>query len=353
MSGVTKVVIKESAEQLKAQMNKQFKAKGRERLQALYLLKSDQCQQIIEIAKIIGRSRSTIHRWLHDYQQGGLAQLIGPGKKPGRKPKIPDWAIAKLEKRLQQPRGFKSYLEIQQWLESECGIKVRYHVVHELVRYRLGAKRKRPRPVRQNQDAEAVEDFPERLSQDLLLLVADLPTTSKIRYWCQDESRFGLKTIERTKITAKGVQPIGMTQWVFKTIWLYGIVEPISGEYLLWEFSHLDSICFEAFLNYFSQQYPDEMHIIQLDNSGAHTAHQINIPDNIQLLFQPPYSPELNPIERLWKFIKDQLAWQLWTDLEELTSEIEFHIRQLTKPIVASLTGWDSILDALCVLGIF
>lgn len=101
------------------------------------------------------------------------------------------------------------------------------------------------------------------------------------------------------------------------------------------------------------------MHIIQLDNSGAHTASQIDLPENIQLLFQPPYAPQracphvLNPIERLWKFIKDKLAWQLWTDLDELTSEIEFQIRQLTKPIIASLTGWDSIIDALCVSGIF
>lgn len=353
MPGISKVAIAESANELKEQMNKQFRAREKERLQALYLLKSGKCQQIIEIAEILGRSRSTIHRWLNTYKEGGLAQLISSGEKPGRKRLVPNWAIAKLEKRLQQPRGFNSYREIQQWLESECGIKVRYHVVHELVRYRLGAKRKRPRPVRHNQDTEVVEEFPERLTQDLLLLVADFPNTSKIRYWCEDESRFGLKTIERTKITAKGVQPVGVSQWIFKTVWLYGLVEPVSGEYVLWEFSHLDSVCFEAFLDYFSQQYPNEMHIIQLDNSGAHTASQINVPDNIQLLFQPPYAPELNPIERLWKFIKDKLAWQLWTDLDELTSEIEFHIRQLTKATIASLTGWDSILDALSVSGIF
>ena len=264
MSGVTKVVITESAEQLKQLMNQQFQARSKERLQALYWLKTGHCRQIVEIAALLGRSRSTIHRWFQTYQKGGLAQLIGLGNKPGRKRLVPDWAVAKLEKRLQQPRGFKSYRELQQWLESECGIKVRYHVVHELVRYRLGAKRKKPRPLRHNQDLEAVEDFPEQLTQDLLLLVADLPTTSKIRYWCEDESRFGLKTIERTKITAKGVQPVGVSQWVFKTVWLDGIVERVSGEYVLWEVSHLDSVCFEAFLNYFSQQYPDEMHIIQL-----------------------------------------------------------------------------------------
>lgn len=353
MSGVTKVVITESGDQLKEQMNQQFQAREKERLQALYWLKSGQCQQIIEIAALLGRSRSTIHRWFQAYQQGGLAKLIGPGKKPGRKPQIPDWAIAKLEKRLQQPRGFNSYGEIQQWLESECGIRVKYHVVHKLVRYGLGGKRKRPRPGHHNQDKEAVEDFPEQLGKDLLLLVDHLPTRSKIGYWCEDESRFGLKTIERTKITAKGVQPMGISQWVFQSFWLYGLVEPASGESFLWEFSHLDSVGFESFLAYFSEQYPQELHIIQLDNSGAHTAANLNIPENIQLWFQPPYAPELNPIERLWKFIKDKLAWQLWTDLAALRQELEFHLGQLTKPIIASLTGWDFILDALCVSGIF
>lgn len=146
------------------------------------------------------------------------------------------------------------------------------------------------------------------------------------------------------------------------------MVEPLSGEHFFWEFSHLDSVCFEAFLAHFSRQYPDEIHIIQLDNSRAHTACSISLPENIRLWFQPPYCeglspesnsgackprPELNPIERLWRFIKDRLAWQLWTDLEELISEIEFHLRQLTQPIVASITAYDSILDALFVSGIF
>ena len=353
MSGVTKVVITESAEQLKQLMNQQFQARSKERLQALYWLKTGHCRQIVEIAALLGRSRSTIHRWFQTYQKGGLAQLIGPGKKPGRKPHIPNWAIAKLEKRLQQPRGFNSYGEIQQWLESESGVKVKYHVVHELVRYRLGAKRKRPRPRRYNQDLKSVEDFPEQLGEKLLLLVDHLPTKSKIRYWCEDESRFGLKTIERMKITAKGVQPSGISQWVFQTFWLYGLVEPASGESFMWEYSHLDSVCFEAFLANFSEQYPEQIHMIQLDNSGAHTAANLDIPENIQLWFQPPYAPELNPIERLWRYIKDKLAWQLWSDLAALRQEVEYHLSKLTKSIVASVTGWDFILDALSVSGIF
>ena len=84
VTGGTKVVIQESAEELKEKMNQQFKGKGKERLQALYLLKTGQCQQLDEVAAIVGRSRRTVNRWLNDYQEGGLAQLIEPRKKTSR-----------------------------------------------------------------------------------------------------------------------------------------------------------------------------------------------------------------------------------------------------------------------------
>lgn len=56
MPGITKVAISESANELKEQMNKQFRARERERLQALYLLKSGKCQQVIEIAEILANN---------------------------------------------------------------------------------------------------------------------------------------------------------------------------------------------------------------------------------------------------------------------------------------------------------
>jgi len=52
----------------------------------------------------------------------------------------------------------------------------------------------------------------------------------RLRYWCQDETRFGLKTIQRRRLTLKGIKPIGRMQWQYKTFYLYGVVEPQSGE---------------------------------------------------------------------------------------------------------------------------
>lgn len=173
-----------------------------------------------------------------------------------------------------------------------------------------------------------------------------------VRYWCQDETRLGLKTIHRRKITHRGVKPIGVEQWQRDTYYLYGIIEPQTGDSFFYEFSHLDHICFEQFLQLVSQQFPDSLNLIQLDNSGAHTAKDITIPDNIELVFQPPYSPELNPIERLWQYLKDDLAWMRYETLEALRLDVRDLLNHLSQSAIASITGYWFILSALSVAGI-
>ena len=108
------------------------------------------------------------------------------------------------------------------------------------------------------------------------------------------ESRIGLKTIERKRITALGVKPIGLVQWNFKAYYLYGAVAPQTGESFWLEFSHLDGMCFQIFLDKLAEKYPDYLNVIQLDNGKFHHSSSLKIPDNILLIFQPPYSPELN-----------------------------------------------------------
>jgi hypothetical protein len=117
------------------------------------------------------------------------------------------------------------------------------------------------------------------------------PAKDGLKYWCQDETRIGLKTIERKKMTARGVKPIGLVQWNFKTYYLYGAVAPQKGESCWREFSHLDSRCFQIFLEQLAGEYPDNLNVVQLDNGKFHHSSSLKIPDNILLIFQPPYSP--------------------------------------------------------------
>lgn len=173
-----------------------------------------------------------------------------------------------------------------------------------------------------------------------------------VRYWCQDETRLGLKTVTRRKITLPGIKPIGIEQWQRDNYYLYGIVEPKTGDSFFYEFSHLYHICFEQFLKLVSQQFPSALNVIQLDNSSAHTARDITIPDNILLVFQPPYAPELNPIERLWQYLKDDLAWMRYQTLDDLRLDVRDLLAHLCPSTIASITGYWFILGALSVAGI-
>jgi hypothetical protein len=171
-----------------------------------------------------------------------------------------------------------------------------------------------------------------------------------IRYFVEDESRFGLKTIVGRLITASGVKPIGQWQWLFKAFWLYGAVEPRSGESFLLQFSHVDTQCYQRFLDEFSQTYPDSLNILQVDNGRFHKGKDLILPENIILLFQPPYCPELNPIERLWEHIKAALKWTSFKTLAQLQTKVDQLIRDLTPEVIASITGYSFILDALSAL---
>ena len=73
------------------------------------------------------------------------------------------------------------------------------------------------------------------------------PAKNGFKYWCQDETRIGLKTIERKKNTARGVKPIGKVQGNFKAYYLSGAIAPQTGESFGGEFSHKDRLCFQIF----------------------------------------------------------------------------------------------------------
>jgi transposase len=73
------------------------------------------------------------------------------------------------------------------------------------------------------------------------------------------------------------------------------------------------------------------------------------LPQNIILIFQPAHSPELNPIERVWLHLKKGLRFTLPKNMDELRLLVKNRLSEMTKSVIASLVGRDSILDALSV----
>lgn len=169
----------------------------------------------------------------------------------------------------------------------------------------------------------------------------------RLRYLCQDETRVGLKSETGKVITARGVKPLAPVQWQRDNFWVYGVVEPLSGWYFQQEYAQLNSEHFQSFLDALSESLGDDVALIQLDQAKAHQALALRWSENLIPIFQPAHSPELNPIERLWQFLKSQLNGENFNNLAQLRHRLEQEFQNLTSEQVASLTSYNFILEAL------
>lgn len=158
-----------------------------------------------------------------------------------------------------------------------------------------------------------------------------------------DESRFGLHTKSRKGLTAKGVQPICPFQQVFKYTYLFSAFSPIDGNQFQLELPACNSEMFQLYLDEFSKTNPLEYKIIVLDNGAFHKAKSLIIPENISLLFLPPYSPELNPAEKIWQFIKRKFTNKYFQSLDEISIFFQDVIPTLEPDLIKSICGYKYI----------
>jgi hypothetical protein len=167
-----------------------------------------------------------------------------------------------------------------------------------------------------------------------------------------DESRLGLQTIRRRRLTARGTQPVGTDQHADDTFYVYGTIAPRTGDAYFVGVPTLSAAHFQLFLDHFAAARPQTLNILLIDNSRTHTAGERRIPPHIKLLFQPPYAPELNPAERVWRALKDTLAWQCFADLAALQARVVTVVESWAAAVLASLTAYPFILDAMNALSL-
>ena len=91
-----------------------------------------------------------------------------------------------------------------------------------------------------------------------------------------------------------------------------------------------NSQSFQVFLNEFSAFEPDEFKIMTLNNGAFHKEKSLKIPENIYLVFLPPYSPELNPAEKMWAILKRNFTNQLFKSLDQIGDFIANSIKTLS-----------------------
>ncbi len=142
----------------------------------------------------------------------------------------------------------------------------------------------------------------------------------RVRVFFQDEARVGQQGT-LTKVWApRGSRPTAIKQTEYKWVYLWAAVEPVTGLLAAMITPDVNTQRMNQFLGGLSSMLDvNDLGIVVLDNAGWHRAKALKIPDNLLLLPLPAYSPELNPTERLWQWLRShQLSNRVYDDYTHL-----------------------------------
>jgi transposase len=256
--------IRESVCELKHLLRTEKKARRKERLQMLYLFRTGQAKNRKSAAQMLSVHRTTVSCWLDAYERGGLDCILHIGTKPNHKLSIAVHILHSLKRKLRRRKGFRSYKSIQLWLEKRYSLCVPYSTIHGIVRYGLKAKLKVGRKSHVKKNEKESIAFKENIPA-ILSCLKPLYGQDNMRLFSQDESRFGLLPIQRRRITLPGIKPISPVQFEFESYYLYGAVEPKTGESFFLELPNLNALCFQIYLDELSRAYADSFNVMLLD----------------------------------------------------------------------------------------
>lgn len=116
----------------------------------------------------------------------------------------------------------------------------------------------------------------------------------------------------------RGERPPGLSDRRFHSAYIFAAVRPATGEEFCLVLPRVSTAAMTRFLTDFAATVPADNHAVMvLDGAGWHGARALNVPDNITLVPLPAYSPDLNPVERIWLYLRERyLSHRLWDDYE-------------------------------------
>lgn len=123
---------------------------------------------------------------------------------------------------------------------------------------------------------------------------------------------------------------------------LFAAVRPATGQSFALVLPDLSTPAMQAFLDGFAPTLtPDEHAVMVVDQAGWHVANALCIPSNVSLIFLPPYSPELNPVERVWLYLRERhLSHRLLAGYDAIVDALCHAWNQLTPERLHTLTGY-------------
>ena len=138
----------------------------------------------------------------------------------------------------------------------------------------------------------------------------------------QDEARIGQKGRVCHVWWTRGERPNGLADKRFTFAYIFAAVEPGTDNAFALVLPYVSAEAMQHFLDGFAKTVASNEHVVMvLDRAGWHGAKTLCIPSNITLVPLPAYSPELNPVERVWLHLKERfLSHRLLNDYDAIVN---------------------------------
>lgn len=284
----------------------------------------------VQIAAAVGRSRQFVDQWVGRYRRAGLEALT-PKRQPGAPPKLTPQQqqelIALLEAGPDPAEGLAAYNGpiLREKIKGRFGKLYSLPGLYDLL-HRLGYNDLMPRPKHPDTDPAALEEFKKKTLPEKLAQARAAHPDKRVLAYYQDEARFGQHgTLSR--IWAKvGSRPGALRQTDYDYLYVFTAVCPQTGDAAGLISPHVNTAVMNAFLAQFANELPTDVHAVMvLDQAGWHTAQALAVPANVTLVHLPPKSPQLNPAENLWHYLRSHYwsnrLYKTWDDLQAAATE--------------------------------
>ena len=168
----------------------------------------------------------------------------------------------------------------------------------------------------------------------------------KVRLMFQDEAGFGRINKPKYCWCQKGIRPSVPCHHIRVYRYAYGAVEPKTGDSFFLIMPYCNTDCMNLFLQELSKTFADDVIVLACDGARWHKSKTMQIPDNIIIVFIPPYTPEMNPIEQIWDEIREKgFRNECFPTLAKVMERLCDTINNLSPNRISSIIGRKWILS--------
>jgi transposase len=300
-----------------------------------------------EVAAITGYSRSWIYELVWGYNRIGPASLgDGRHRNPGAPPLLDEVQQAQLLQTIRGSApdgGLWNGRKVADYLSELLTRPISRQQGWELLK-QMGLRLRVPRPMHQEADLDEQQAWKKKLHQKVEQVQADHPDDD-VETWFEDEHRLGLQPVLRRVWVEQDEQPIATVNWKREWLWLYAFVHPQTGETYWWLLPYVNTDLFNQVLQDFAEHFKvgtTKQVILSVDQAGWHLSKALQVPEGIHLFPLPPYSPELQPAERLWVLVDEPLVNTAFDSIAQVEQIIYQRCQSLLKQqeLIRGLTSY-------------